>query len=741
MGSSSKAQVVGYRYSFDIHFAIGLAIDELVEIRASDKTAWKGSVTSSQTIFIDAPNLFGGDKGEGGIQGNLDVMFGDEDQQVNPRLAASLGGLVPAFRGFASGFFSGLVTSINPYPKTWKILRRRALKGWDGEAWYPAKCVISLADGQIKAMNAAHILYETYTNREWARGLDRSLMDDVAWRAAADQLFTENFGLCLEWKVSGSLADFRDQICDHIGAYVGPDRLTGLITITLVRDNYVVADLPIFDEDTGLLSIEEEEASSSTLPPSQLLVKYVDAITGETRTARAINAAMAQSQGGPSIETVEYLGIPTGELAGRVASRDMRIKGSGLRRYKVKLDRRAYAVAPGKAFRIRSLKRGIGEIVVRAGRIEDGTMINGAITITAVQDVFGLPATSYVKVPPSGWVPPDSTPKTIVTRRLIEMPYRELASRIDPANLALLDVTSAWYAALAVRPSGLSLSYSITSRLGATGDFIERGTGDWCPIALLVGQLLPEQRVVTFTGGVDLEEVVIGSAALIDEEIVRVDAFNRLTGSITLGRGCADTVPATHAPGATIWMYEGYEGEDEFEYSSGVTVQSRLLTNTSQGQLLPALAGIDSVVLKGRQGRPYPPGLFRIAGSAYPSNVVGPLTITWAHRDRLNQADQLIDTSLGSIGPEAGTTYSCRVLQADNLAVLDSQTGLNGSTTTSLAPQYDGEVIIELWSVRSNLESWQRLTHTFNYQRSEPRATENNEIRITESGESRIMEA
>lgn len=117
MGSNSKPQVVGFRYSFDIHFAIGLAIDELMEIRASGKTAWKGSVTSNQTIYINAPNLFGGDKGEGGIQGNLDVMFGEEDQAVNSRLAAALGGLVPAFRGFAGGFFSGLVTSINPYPK------------------------------------------------------------------------------------------------------------------------------------------------------------------------------------------------------------------------------------------------------------------------------------------------------------------------------------------------------------------------------------------------------------------------------------------------------------------------------------------------------------------------------------------------------------------------------------------------------------------------------------------------
>lgn len=715
MGSNSKPQVVGFRYSFDIHFAIGLAIDELMEIRASGKTAWKGSVTSNQTIYINAPNLFGGDKGEGGIQGNLDVMFGEEDQAVNSRLAAALGGLVPAFRGFAGGFFSGRVTSINPYPKPWKILRRRALKGWDGAPWYPEKCVISLLAGQIKAMNAVHILYETYTNRDWGRGLDRSLMDDVAFRSAADKLYSEGFGLCLEWKRSGSITDFRDQVCNHIGATVGPDRLSGLITITLIRDDYDPESLPLFDEDSGLLSFEEDEASSSLLPPSQLIVKYVDAITGETRSARTINAAIAQSQGGPSIETIEYPGLPTGELAGRVAARDMRIKGSGLRRFKIKLDRRAYAIAPGKPFRVRSLKRGIATMVVRAGRIEDGTLSSGAITITALQDVFGLPANSYVPVPPSNWVPPDSTPKVVATRRLMEVPYRELAGAIDPANLALIDVTSTWLVALAVQPSGLSQSYTVTSRPGTTGSFIDRGTGTWCPTALLVAALLPGATVATLTAGIDLDDVTVGMAALLDEEIVRIDAINLTTGVVTLGRGCADTVDARHDPGARLWFYEGNLGEEGVEYSPGVTVQARLLTNTSLGQLDPALAGTDSIALAGRQGRPYPPGQLKICGVSYPDNVTGSVTAAWAHRDRLNQADQLIDASFGSIGPEAGTTYSVRLYSGTTL--LHTYTGIVGAgweypAADEVSDGYLQDLRIELESLRGGLTSWQKYSQT-----------------------------
>ncbi|EPL63739.1 hypothetical protein B382_04640 [Stutzerimonas stutzeri B1SMN1] len=719
MGAKPKAQTVGFRYSFDIHFAIGKAMDGLLAIRASGKTAWTGNVTSNQTVNIDAPNLFGGDKGEGGIQGPLDVMFGEEDQPVNTRLAAALGGLVPAFRGFCGGFYTGLVTSINPYPKPWELLRYRRHKGWDGPVWYPETCAIDLAGGQIRAMNPAHILYETYTNRDWGRGLDRSMMDDAAFRSAALKLYNEGFGLCLEWKRSTPLSEFRDQITDHIGAYVGPDRRTGLITLTLIRDDYDVELLPLFDEDSGLLSIEEDETSSALIAPSQLFVEYTDATTGETRRARAVNAALAQAQGGPAGEVVSYPGLPTAELAGRVVGRDMRVKGSNLRKFKVRLDRRGWKLGPAEPFRVRSLKRGIDTIVLRAGRIEDGTLASGAITITALEDVFGLPSASFVAVPPSGYVPPDRTPQAISLRRLMEVPYRELAGLIDPANLALVDVTAAWLSTLAVKPTGLSLSYNLTTRPGTSGSFIDRGIADWCPTAQLAGALSISATSATLTGGLDLDRVTLGQAALLDDEIVRVDAIDLVTGAITLGRGCADTVPREHAAGARVWFYDTFEGTDETEYSSGVTMQARLLTNTSIGQLDPGLAGTDSLALVGRQGRPYPPAQFTIGGSSWPASIDGDVVLAWAHRDRLGQADQLIDTTLGSIGPEAGTTYSCRLLRADTSAVLASQTGVSGTTAT-LTTTYVGQVIAEVWSAREGIESLQRQRWQFDHTNPPP---------------------
>ncbi|HCE8163168.1 TPA: hypothetical protein NHR14_006590, partial [Pseudomonas aeruginosa] len=139
-----------------------------------------------------------------------------------------------------------------------------------------------------------------------------------------------------------------------------------------------------------------------------------------------------------------------------------------------------------------------------------------------------LPATTGVAPPPPGWIPPDRTPRAITVRRLIEAPYRELAGVIDPANLQLLDVSASYLAALAEAPTSLSQSYTLTDRVGSSGAFVDRGTGDWCPTGLLAAELplAAGPNVVTLTNATRLEDVTVGQAAVVDDEIVRVDAVN-----------------------------------------------------------------------------------------------------------------------------------------------------------------------------------------------------------------------
>ena len=75
MGSSKKV-TIGYRYYLGIHMGLGRGpVNELVEIEVGGKKAWQGSVTGNTSVNIDKPNLFGGDKKEGGIRGTLQVLM------------------------------------------------------------------------------------------------------------------------------------------------------------------------------------------------------------------------------------------------------------------------------------------------------------------------------------------------------------------------------------------------------------------------------------------------------------------------------------------------------------------------------------------------------------------------------------------------------------------------------------------------------------------------------------------
>ncbi|SEJ50224.1 Putative phage tail protein [Azotobacter beijerinckii] len=707
---------VGYKY----YMGLGRGpVNELVQIRIDGKDAFKGSVAASGQIYLDKPDLFGGKMKEGGIQGPLEVMMGEPTQTAPALLAAMLGGAVPGFRGMATLFYDGQVSAMTPYLKPWKIRVRRTTAGWDGEAWYPEKATVVLAaDGdEIHAMNGAHIVYECLTNRDWGGGMDRSRLDDASFRAAADQLYGEGFGLCLRWARQDSVGSFVQTVLDHLGADLYLSRFDGTWHIRLIRDDYDAGTLPLFDEDSGLLGIDEDDNGASAGAANELVVKWHDPLEDEDRQWRERNLAAVQSDGQVLSTTLDYPGLPTVELAGRVVVRELRTRAGSLKRFKVRLDRRGYTIEPGQPFRIRSLKRGIVDLVVRAGRIEDGTLDSAEIAVTAVQDVFGLPASRMAAVQPSGWIAPDRTPAAVTARRLIERTWRDLAMTTDPANLQLIDPTACYLGALASKPTGLSLGFALETRVG-TAAWTERDdSGGFCPSGLLTTALGPTGTAFALTAGTDLDFVEVGGAALLDDEIVRIDAFDPATLSGILSRGCIDTVPASHAAGSRLWFLDDGLGLDPSAYAPGVAVQARLLTQAGDGQLDPALAPVDSLLTAQRQGRPYPPGLFRIGGASYPASVTGDVVLSWAHRDRLLQADQLIDTAQGSIGPESGTTYSARLLRADTSAVLVSQTGIAG-TTAALSTTYVGSVIAELWSVRDGLESWQRWRWTF--MRSDP---------------------
>lgn len=713
MGKSKKV-TIGYKYYMGIHAGLARGpVDEIVEIRVGDKKAWSGSITDNAEIAIDKPDLFGGEEKEGGIKGTLAVLMGGRTQPIHSGLAAMLGGLVPAFRGVATTFFDGLVCAMSPYPKAWAYRVRRGLTGWQEDAvWYPSKAIITMADGAIKAMNPAHILYQVYTDKLMGRGLPAGRLDDASWAAAADRLYQEGFGLCLKWARQDGVDAFAQVVLDHIGGAVYTDRNTGLITLSLIRDGYDPSALPTFGPDTGLLAIDDDEASSAMKGTNEVIVTFMDPVAKEERSVRAKNTAAIHSAGG-AVSTVskDFSGIPTASLALRVAHRELQAASGYLKRFKVRLDRRGGTIVPAGLFRISDPSRGLSNIVLRAGRVEYGTTTNGTITVTAVQDMFGLPTTVFEAPDPSGYIPPSTAPAPATLQRCMEVPYRELAQLVGSAESQAQDALAGFLFAMASAPTVMSQSFDLVTRVGSSGAYTKRDDGAWCPTAVLLDSMTRQATSAVLGSGVDLDDVQVGTAALIDDEIVRVDSINPSTGAITVARGCIDTVPAPHASGARVWFYDGFGGIDSTEYTSGLTVYAKLLTRTPSGALAESAASAMSVLFSGRAGKPYPPGAFKINGGWWPATVSGDITIAWAHRDRIIQADQLIGFTAGSIGPEPGVLYRLRIYGNGTLRRTVSDLSVSSFTYTAAMEAADGgpwaTVRIILDSVRSGIYSAQ----------------------------------
>jgi hypothetical protein len=81
-------QVKGYKYLFSI--LMGLCrgpVNEVVEVRAGDRTAWTGAADDNRTVQINSRNLFGGDDKEGGLVGQLTFHQGAANQVLEDGFA------------------------------------------------------------------------------------------------------------------------------------------------------------------------------------------------------------------------------------------------------------------------------------------------------------------------------------------------------------------------------------------------------------------------------------------------------------------------------------------------------------------------------------------------------------------------------------------------------------------------------------------------------------------------------
>ncbi len=261
----------------------------------------------------------------------------------------------------------------------------------------------------------------------------------------------------------------------------------------------------------------------------------------------------------------------------------------------------------------------------------------------------------------------------------------------------------------------------------AHSDYTKRGaTLPFCPVAKLTAAITPLAATLTY-GNLSSsisDPIKVGMAIMIDDEILGITGISGTT--LDVSRGCCDTVPAAHFSNANIWFFDDSIGSDEIEYGGSETVGAKVLPRTATGAAVPISGSPpNELQFNFRFARPYPPANVKVDGVPWFTSGLAldesnsEIALTWSHRDRITQADQLIDHGAASIGPEAGVTYKVVIKRASTGAVVKTVTGISGTTWSYTREEASNDLDsynetiglnIELMSVRGSFESLKKYS-------------------------------
>ena len=86
----------------------------------------------------------------------------------------------------------------------------------------------------------------------------------------------------------------------------------------------------------------------------------------------------------------------------------------------------------------------------------------------------------------------------------------------------------------------------------------------------------------------------------------------------------------------------------------------------------------------------------------------GAFTLSWIERNRLTQADTLVDQTMGTVTPETGTTYTVRVYSS-SMTLLQTLSGIVGTSQLINSGASD-TLILELEADCNGLASYEFWT-------------------------------
>jgi len=635
---SQKRVIVGWRYDVGIQFGLCRgplenASDGLKRIWIGDDLVFTGNVKDG-TLTIDEPELFGGDDfGQGGVEGTVRVHPGTETQGVNAYLTPHQSPQ-PAYRGTTYAVlekgYIGNTTSVAPW--SFELARFPNTLGLTS-----GREIVNGADA-----NLAAVVYELLTNDEWGFGRPAADVDVANLITAGNTLHLEGNGFSFQMESQIPADEFQHEIERQMGGVVYLDQPSGKYKISLVRGGYDIASVPKIDEN-NTLSIDNHSQGSWSETTNQLRVEYSARDLEYKRThAKADDLGNARIQKKTVSDTIKYPGCKNADLATALASRDLKEKSIPLSKANVEVDRSMWQLVLGDIVAWSSPTLGLVDVPMRVIRINRGTLVDSAMQLTLLQDVFEWDVGFFAAPPATLWVKPSEDVTAINTAEavILEAPYA--IGRRDPLELGAFN--RLW--AFARSPGGPEITFKMYQRndpvtpagafalAGEVFGFMkigELGTalspGDAMPTVTIRLDVTPDVIADLLEGFVTATSGDVGSLTnliMIGGEFLGVSSVVDQTTFVDLKnvyRGMMDTVPTTHAIDDDVFLVFQSAGLSDSLMPRGNVVDVQLRSRSRTDESTEGESTTVQLTMADRARRPYPPTELFLNATRYDPTV------------------------------------------------------------------------------------------------------------------------
>lgn len=628
-----------------------LTVDEVVDLRADERTFWEGSVTESQSIFIDRRDLFGGDEMNGGVYGIADILMGETDQVLPPAVARRFTyndtvltpETAPAYRGSTTIMFRGLGAGASetqnvvglpaglggtPEPTTGSSSFMDAVQAARetvfmaaGFLWGTNNPVIPPVDGRFRRhpleldpstaiithgedqrdANPAHMMWDMLTNPTVGIGISEGTIDRGSFERAAQTLFDEGFGLTFFWTREDTIESVLQDIQAHINGvlFIEPDN--GLFTLVLFRDDFVVEDLPVFtDEDLTLTDFDRKARGEIV---NMYTITYTNSESLNDETVNAVDEAGIAMQLGEEIsDSSNYHMVRNPDLAQRLAERQLRVAAAPLAQGRAEGRRALARLRPGSRF-VLSYPEYLGSqtIVCRVTEIDLGKTGRPTVQVNWTEDVFSLPQARVEIREPTRHLPPVADPTPLDFQAAFSLPYF-LAVQVPNLQLEDQDFPDTLVGLLGDQETSLDtqgfLVFSEAVDPSGQQGAEPLGRVPTTDRVLLQEAVEPEVETVLRLDIPDSTPLSTGDLLLLgrsDEDetqtelalVVEAPVIDGGTLTVRVARGVLDTTPKAHPIGDEVWLITQSYGAYDQQPRTGDVPTNYALATVTSRGTLP----------------------------------------------------------------------------------------------------------------------------------------------------------